>query len=75
MEIQNAIKMVKPEPDSQFRLVPCRCGSDNVAYVQDVQELWRTECFDCGNKTEGKAARHDAQLIWNQMVSRKAVAV
>lgn len=70
MMISNAIAVVRPQPDSQFRLAPCRCGSDKVAYVQymtENAELWRVRCFDCGNVVDkGCTVRHDAQLAWNR---------
>ena len=70
MYIDDAIAVLKPETDSQYRLVPCRCGSDNVAYVKyeaQNQEKWRVCCFDCGNVVDkGCTVRHDAQLAWNR---------
>lgn len=67
----NVISIIKPEPDSQFRLRPCpACGGDNVAYVEykkATQEPWRVDCLDCGHSVDGQAVnRHDAQQLWNQ---------
>ena len=50
MEMNDAIKIIKPERDSHYRLLPCDCGSDNVAFVKyqaDNCNLWRVQCFDC----------------------------
>lgn len=73
MEIQDAIQIIKPNPDSQYRLRPCKCNSDNVAYVHyDAKggEAWRVTCFDCGYTVDnGNRVRHDAQLAWNTEVS------
>lgn len=33
MDINDAIEIKKADQDSQYRLLPCKCGSDNVAYV------------------------------------------
>ncbi len=76
MRIDDAVKILRPVPDSQYRLRPCKCGSDNVAYVQyeDVEEKeqadvlvnkWRVQCFDCGNIGHGSTVRHEAQIKWN----------
>lgn len=65
MRLDNAVEIIKPKADSQYRLVPCRCGSDNVAYMLGVDGLWRGHCFDCGYTGAGAEARHDAQMKWN----------
>ena len=71
--MDDEILIVKPEPDSQFRLRQCKCGSDNVAYAQyrkDRQEPWRVRCFDCGFTVDkAKAFRHEAQTAWNGAVT------
>lgn len=66
--IDAVIRIQAVEPDSQYRLRPCVCGSDNAAYVlfEDCgEELWRAQCFDCGAASSGYKARHDAQMEWN----------
>ena len=67
--LDDVIEIKKPAPDCQYRLVPCRCGSDNVAYVHYNGRggaKWRVECFDCGRTVDkGRTVRHDAQLAWN----------
>lgn len=74
MYIDDAIEIRKPEPDSHFRLVPCKeCKSDNVAYVKYLdadREKFRVSCFDCGHtvKPENADCAHDAQLVWNRGV-------
>lgn len=69
MMLDDVIEIKKPVPDSQWRLVPCECGSDNVAYVHYEArggEAWRVTCFDCGRTVDkGRRVRHDAQLAWN----------
>lgn len=73
MMLKNAIEIRKPEPDSQYRLRPCRCKSDNVAYVKYEDrggEKWRVSCFDCGHTVDkGHSVRHDAQQAWNEVVA------
>ena len=71
MKMDDALEIIKPEADSQFRLIPCECTSDNVAYVKIQHpngDRWRVQCFDCGKivETEQPAPRHDVQLIWNR---------
>lgn len=68
MKMDDVSQIIKPEPDSHYLLLPCpECMGDNVAYVQKAnEELWHGRCFDCGFTGEGAAARHDAQLLWNE---------
>lgn len=61
----------KPDPDSHFRLLPCKaCRSENIAYVRYQAGAimpWRVQCFDCGHVVDkGAIARHDAQIAWNE---------
>ena len=69
MIMDNVIEIKKPAPDSQYRLIPCRCKSDNVAYVKykkGCEELWRAQCFDCNRNVDvGTSVRHQVQLVWN----------
>lgn len=66
MEMNGVIQIIKPVPDSQYRLKACRCHSDNVAYVQKTDDLWYVRCFDCGQVTgHGLEIRHDIQQVWN----------
>lgn len=77
MVMDDVTQIIKPEPDSQFRLLPCpECQGDNVAYVQkktNEEELWHGCCFDCDYTGEGAAVRHDAQLKWNKKARRETV--
>lgn len=69
MKLDDAIEIKKPDPDSHFRLRPCKCGSDNVAYVRYTNggDAWRVSCFDCGHTVDkGHHDRHDAQVVWNE---------
>ena len=71
MKIDDALQIIKPDPDSQYRLRPCKkCKADNVAYIKYQHpdgEGWRVQCFDCGEIADpGRPApRHNAQLLWN----------
>lgn len=72
MEMENAINTVTPDPDSQWRLRPCKCKSENVAYVHYNGRggaKWRVKCFACGRTVDkGCKVRHDAQVHWNEAV-------
>ena len=72
MMIDDSIEIKVPAPDSQYRLLPCKCKSDNVAYVHYNGRggaKWRVTCFDCGHTVDkGYRVRHDAQLAWNEAV-------
>ena len=67
--MDDVIEIKPADLDSQYRLVPCKCGSDNVAYVHYNGRggaKWRVECFDCSYIVDkGCRVRHDAQLAWN----------
>lgn len=57
-----------PEPDSQFKLLPCRCGGQNVGYQSTItggKKEHRAKCPDCGQRTPWFQCRHDAQVDWN----------
>lgn len=73
MEINDVIQVIKPDSDSQFRLLSCICKSDNVAYVHYNGRggaAWRVKCFDCGHTVDkGNRVRHDAQINWNKAVT------
>lgn len=71
MMLDDVIEIKKAEPDSQYRLRNCRCGSDNVAYVMGVDERWRVHCFDCGCDGPGATVRHEAQVKWNKGVGHE----
>ena len=71
MEMENAINIVTPDPDSQYRLRNCKkCSSENVAYEHYNGRggaAWRVKCFDCGHTVDkGNKVRHDAQVNWNK---------
>ena len=66
MMLDDAIDIIVPEPDKHFRLLPCKCGSDNVAYVLSADRIWRVHCFDCGHDGAGSEIRHEAQVAWNK---------
>ena len=71
MKMDDVIEIKNADPDSQYRLLPCKkCGGDNVAYVHYNGRggaKWRVECFDCGHTVDkGNRVRHDAQQVWNE---------
>ena len=64
------IETIKPEPDSQFRLLKCECGREPVYQKHQIQAvpygLWCVICPSCHRGTKKYyQARHDAQLEWN----------
>lgn len=61
----------RPAPDSQFRLLPCDCGSEDVVYQSSSGmsgTTYRVKCLNCGRRTFWQLCRHDAQMIWNREV-------
>lgn len=74
MMADDVIEIKKADPDSQWRLRPCKkCCSENVAYVHYNGRggaKWRCKCLDCGYTVDkGNTVRHDAQMNWNKGVS------
>lgn len=68
--MDDVIEIKVPEPDSQWRLIPCKkCQSDNAVYVHYNGRggaKWRVKCQTCGYTVDkGNRVRHDAQLAWN----------
>lgn len=70
MKIINATRLVAPVPDSQYRLVPCKCGNNHPVYVMGNDRKWRVLCLDCQNETESFHIQHDAQLNWNKEMAQ-----
>lgn len=72
MMMDDVIEIKVPEPDSQFCLIPCKCGSDNVGYEHYNGRggaAWRVKCYACGFTVDkGNRVRHDAQRNWNEAV-------
>ena len=62
MILDNDVEIVRPNQDGPYRLRRCKCGSDNVAYIRGVDDLWRVRCFGCGNTGDGSKVQHEAQV-------------
>lgn len=78
MRLDHVVDIKKPESDSQYRLVPCQCGSDQVVYLQIKsyagQKVWVVRCMDCGKQTRPDTmVRHTAQRRWNEEVSNEQI--
>lgn len=65
----------RPAQDSQFRLLPCDCGSEEV-YYQSCSGMsgtaCRVKCLNCGRRTPWHDCRHDAQVVWNESAGGQA---
>ena len=64
------VTKIKPDPDSQYRLIPCSCGGEPeyVQYGFDALQVdyWSVECPVCKKGTSRYYhIRHDAQIEWN----------
>lgn len=68
MVINDAVRLVTPVPDSQYRLKACKCGNDQPVYVVGCDRKWRVMCLDCKKETKGFEVQHDAQTDWNREV-------
>ncbi len=65
------VEIVKPEPDSQYRLCPCKCGSADVVYIKSKSpegDVWEVKCRSCGAglSTPERLPRHTVQVMWNR---------
>lgn len=62
-------QIIQPDPDSHYRLIPCSCGSDQVAYARMVTIRggveWAAGCKTCGKTTRWWRVQHHAQIEWN----------
>ena len=62
---------IKPDQDSQFRLLPCECGGEPV-YEKHISSAnpegaWCVCCPVCKRGTKKYyQVRHDAQQEWNK---------
>lgn len=66
----DVVEIIKPDPDSQYRLVPCDCGSHEVVYARYIgpggPQYWRVVCTDCKKTVDLQGTvRHDVQVEWN----------
>lgn len=63
------VQYITPAPDSHFRLIPCKCGSDDVLYRANYdpydRKWWRVVCKTCGRCTRPNVTQHYAQIEWN----------
>ena len=62
-----AVEVVRPDPDSHFRLLPCKvCQSEDVCYEYRPWG-WLVRCQACGHTLDiGTHIRHEAQVAWNK---------
>ena len=51
----DVIEITKPDPDSQYRLIPCKCGSSEVVYARCVSPY----CYDRPQKKPPEPSPHD----------------
>lgn len=62
-------EIIRPDPDSQYRLIPCGCGNSDVAYVKRIKlpygVEWMACCLSCRKSTRSWTIQHHAQIEWN----------
>lgn len=66
----DVVEIVKPDPDSQYRLRTCECGSNEAVYARYIgpggPRLWRVVCTNCRATVDLQGnVRHDVQVEWN----------
>lgn len=72
----SVIAPIFPDRDSQYRLRSCRCGCENVGYIQLPSgecKPWEVRCFGCGRTGERFQVRHDAQVYWNTHLGARSI--
>lgn len=69
------VETIKPDTDSQFRLVPCLCGGEPVYrhWFGAAGEYWKVECPKCGRHNCASTIRHEVQVDWNMAMKSKGV--
>lgn len=71
-EISQIAIAINHDPDIRFRLLPCKCKSDSVAYEHyngSGGTARRVRCYDCGfTMDKDNKVRHDAQLNLSEEV-------
>lgn len=62
-------QIVRPEQDGHYRLLPCNCGSTDVAYTRSIKipggVEWVAGCLTCEKCTRPWPIQHHAQIEWN----------
>ena len=70
-KFEDVLQIVKPAPDSHYRLRDCLCGSSQVVYAEYIHpsgaQLWRVVCTDCGAAVDLQTrVKHTLQVEWNR---------
>ena len=61
-------QIIRPDPDSHFRLTPCKCGYGDAVYTRTITTRgveWVAGCLTCERCTRIWNAQHAAQIEWN----------
>lgn len=61
-------EIIRPEPDSHFRLRPCGCGYGDAVYTRTITRHgveWMAGCLTCERCTRVWTIQHHAQIEWN----------
>jgi hypothetical protein len=70
------LKTLIPDPDSQFRLRECKCGSGEAEYLLlggAGEEVWTVQCPKCGIHTPYSPIRHNVQVYWNKHLAERPI--
>lgn len=61
-------EIIRPDPDSQYRLRPCDCGYGDAVYTRKITPRgveWMAGCLTCERCTRVRTVQHHAQIEWN----------
>lgn len=61
-------QIIRPEPDSHFRLIPCNCEYSDAVYTKKITPHgveWMAGCLTCERCTRVWPVQHHAQIEWN----------
>ena len=71
-EIIEFLKAHKPKPVERVKIVPCICGSKDIAAWWNTRTgCWFYRCRDCDKQSEEARAVVQAKRNWNEMIKKE----
>lgn len=71
-EIIRFLKTHKPKPAERVKIVPCVCGSKDIAaYWNTDTTCWFYKCRECGKRSEETKTVFWAKRNWNEMIKKE----
>lgn len=71
-EIVHFLKAHKPKPAERVKIVPCVCGSKDIAAWWNMETTcWFYRCRECDLQSEGAKTVIQAKRNWNEMIKKE----